>query len=175
MGKKILQYNRNGTYENVFTTGFQFLRLTTRNNLLYVTILLTKNVRVYDAANGNIVNHFDVTTNDGRGLAFDKDGRLHISTYGPTVEVFTSNGHKISQRTYSQLELGDGLVIDSHGNTIITDRSVATPQSPKVLIYNNAGTLIKKIAPFLHTVDVALGYECNYLIVADWRQGIFLL
>ena len=89
--------------------------------------------------------------------------------------MFTSTGHKISQRTYSQLELGDGLVIDSDYNTIIADRSTVTPQSPKVLIYNNAGTLIKKIAPFLFSVDVALGYQCNYLIVADWRQGIFLL
>ena len=82
VGKKILQYTRNGTYENVFTTGFQFLRITTRNNLLYVTIWLSNNVRVYDAANGNIVNHFDVTTNHGRGVAFDKDGRLHVSTFG---------------------------------------------------------------------------------------------
>ena len=66
-------------------------------------------------------------------------------------------------------------MIDSDRNTIIADRSVATPQSPKVLIYNNAGTLIKKIAPFLFSVDVALGFECNYLIVVDWRQGVFLL
>ena len=117
VGKKILQYSKNGTYEKVFATGFKFLRMTARNNLLYSTIWVTKNVRVYDASNGNIVNHFDVTTNDGRGLAFDKDGRLHVSTYGPTVEMFTSNGHKISQRTYSELELGDGLVIDSDRNT----------------------------------------------------------
>ena len=170
--KKILQFTSDGVYEKVFATGYGFLRLTTRDNsLLYSTIYPTKKVRAYDIATGSLKYNFETTTGNARGLAFDPSGYLHVSTWGKVVEQFNYEGFKIGQKLYPQLNRADGILIDSNHYVIIANR-----YRHEVLVFNYAGLLTKKIAGFGDAVDVAMGYQCGYLIVADYnRNGVYLL
>ena len=169
--KKILQFNANGTYQKEFTTGFNFLRLATRGNELYSTVDNSKDIRVYDTRNGNIVRHFTTTRAMARGLAFDRSGYLHVSTLSKYVEIFTYDGHKVQDDTFPDLVHGDGLVIDGSYYTIITDRAHRQLQ-----VYNENSILVKKITGFGLPMDVAMGYKCGYVILADYSaHSIYLL
>ena len=169
--RKIYQFNINGTFEKVFAIGYNFLRMTTRGQQLYVSIESTKNVRVYDTANGNLVRQFSTTTANARGLAFDPAGYLHVSTWGKTVEIFTHDGYKVKEMTYPQLVIADGLLIDSNTYTIITDRV-----KKQVQIYRPySNLLVKRMTGFGLPIDVGMGYKCGYLLVADYYHGIYLL
>ena len=169
--RKILQYNINGTYQKDFSTGFNFLRLATRGNDLYSTIENSKNIRVYDTRNGNILRHFSTTRANARGLAFDPSGYLHVSTYGKYVELFTQDGHKFQETSLTDLHTGDGLVIDGSYYTIITDRG-----RRQLLVYNENNIIVKKIIGFSLPLDVAMGYKCGYVLLADYSaHSIYLL
>ena len=170
-GKKIYQFTYDGVYEKVFATGVGFSHLTTYKNLLYASIHPTKQVRAYNTATGRLVYHFETTTAKARGLAFDPAGYLHVSTGGKVIELFTYKGYKIGQRTYPQLRIADGILIDSNHYMIIADRG-----HRQVLVFTHAGLLTKRITGFGLPVDVAMGYRCGYLIVADFSRGyIYLL
>ena len=94
-----MQFSIDGKYEKVFASGIPFLRLTTYNDsLLYSSIYLTKKVHAYDTTTGNLKYHFKTTTAIARGLAFDPDGYLHVSTGGRVVELFTYEGFKVGQK-----------------------------------------------------------------------------
>ena len=168
---RILQFTIDGDYEKVFATGFAFLRMTTHDNLLYSSILLTKGIRVYNALNGKTMTHFELITGEhARGLAFDPNNMLHVTTLSNLVEVFKADGTKVNEISFTGLTNGDGLAIDSDFNTIIADRL-----SSQVLIYNRFNVLIKQITGLGDPADVALGYRCRYLIVADYNTGVYLL
>ena len=171
IGKKIYQFTYDGVYEKVFATGVGFLRLKTYKNLLYATIYPSKQVRAYNTATGRLVYHFKTTTGNAHGLAFDPAGYLHVSTYGKVIELFTYKGYKIGQRTYPQVRIADGFTIDSNHYLIMADRGQG-----QVLIFSYTGLLTKRITGFGTPMDVALGYRCGYLIVADFSRGyIYLL
>ena len=170
VGKKIYQFTHDGVYEKVFATGVGFMRLTTYKNLLYATIYPTKQVRAYNTATGRLVYHFETTTAAARGLAFDPAGYLHVSTWGRVIELFTYKGFKIGQRTYPQVRIADGIRIDSNHYMIIADRG-----HRQVLVFTHAGLLTKRITGFSLPLDVALGYRCGYLIVADYSRGYLYL
>ena len=171
VGKKIYQFTYDGVYEKVFATGVQFLRLTTYKNLLYATIWPSKQVRAYNTATGRLVYHFETTTGNSRGLAFDPTGYLHVTTWGRVIELFTYKGYKIGQRTYPQLRIADGILIDSNHYMIVADHG-----RRQVLVFTHGGLLTKRITGFNQPADVAMGYRCGYLIVADYSRGyIYLL
>ena len=168
---KILQFTSDGEYEKVFATGDNFYRLTTQDNsLLYSTIYPTNEVRAYDIATGNLKYRFKTTTGDARGLAFDPSGYLHVSTMGKVVEQFTYKGVKIGQKSYPEVNEADGILIDSHHHILIANR-----YSGEVFVYTHAGLLTKRITGFNDPADVAMGYQCSYLLVADFRNGVYLL
>ena len=170
-GRRILQFTSSGTYQKVFATGQKFLRFTARGNLLYTTIWPSKKVLAYNINTGNIAYRFETTTGNSRGLAFDPSGYLHVSTWGKVVEIFTYRGHKVGQHLYPQLARADGLVIDSNHYLIISDQV-----RRQVFVFNHAGLLTKRITGFAQPVDVAMGYKCGYLLVADYRRsGVYLL
>ena len=170
-GRRILQFTSSGTYEKVFATGQKFLRFTVRKNLLYATMIPSKKVLAYNINTGNIAYRFETTTGYARGLAFDPTGYLHVSTWGKVVEMFTYKGFKVGQHLYPQLARADGLLIDSNHYSIITDRP-----HRQVLVFNHAGLLTKRITGFGNPLDVAMGYKCSYLLVADYsHNGVYLL
>ena len=169
-GKRILQFTSTGTYEKVFATGQKFLRFTARGNLLYTTIWPSKKVLAYNINTGNIAYRFETTTGNSRGLAFDPTGYLHVSTWGKVVEIFTYKGFKVGQRLYPQLARADGLLIDSNHYSVISDQV-----RRQVFVFNHAGLLTKRITGFRQPLDVAMGYKCGYLMVADIRSGVYLL
>ena len=169
---KILQFTSDGVYEKVFATGYKFSFLTTRDDsLLYSSILSTKKVHGYDIATGNLKYGFEITTGTARGLAFDPLGHLHVSTYGNIVEVFTYKGKKIGQKLYPEVSKAEGILIDGNYNIII-----AVIDSHEVLVFTRGGALTKKITGFSLPIDVAMGYQCDYLIVSDYGHDyIYLL
>ena len=167
---KLLQYNEEGTYEKVFATGFKFLRLTTRGTRLYSSIESSRMVRVYNTTNGNNVNHFETTTGNTRGLAFDPQGYLHVAIWGKNIEIFTFDGHKVQQVTYPQVSIADGILVDGGTYTIIADRG-----RRQVLVFNYNNLLVNKIVGFHIPVDVAMGHGCAYLLVSDLGRGTYLL
>ena len=169
VSKKILQYNEEGTFEKVFATGLQFLRLTTRGTRLYSTINGLKIVRVYNTTNGYNIKNFK-TSSRARGLAFDPQGYLHISTWGKTVEIFTYDGQKVRQVTLAQLRLGDGILIDSGTYTIIADRG-----GRQLLVYDYNNELTNKITGFGNPGGVAMGHQCSYLLMTDYGRGTYML
>ena len=171
LSSKILQYSEEGTFEKVFATGFQFLRLTARGTKLYSSLYTSNMVRVYDTTNGNDITQFHTTTAHARGLAFDPQGYLHVSTWGKNVEIFTADGHKFHQITYPELGIGDGLVIDNSTYTIITDRGTIR----QVLVYNDNNLLVNKIAGFNLPNGVEMGYNCGSVLIADYGRGTYLL
>ena len=168
-GHQILQFSSDGRYEKVFATGFRFSRLTTRGNLLYSTIV-GKRIHAYDTDTGNLKYHFETTTANARGLAFDPAGYLHVSTWGRVVELFTYKGFKIGQKTYPQVGIADGILVDSNHYVIIADRG-----RWQVLVFTQAGLLTKRITGFSLPLDVAMGYKCGYLIVADYGRNVIYL
>ena len=170
-GRRILQFTSSGTYERVFAAGHKFLRFTARGNLLYTTIWPSKKILAYNIITRNIAYRFETTTANARGLAFDPTGYLHVSTWGKVVEMFTFRGHKVGQHLYPQLARADGLLIDSNHYSIISDRS-----RRQVFVFTHTGLLTKRITGFGDPLDVAMGYKCGYLLVADIRHsGVYLL
>lgn len=160
--RRILQFSDEGKYQKIFTTGAQFLQLKARDDMLYATILNSKEVRVYDVNNGKLMKSFQTTTANARGLAFDPAGYLHVSTLGKTVEVFNQDDTKALEITYPELSAADGLLVDSFYFTVIADRG-----RRQVLVYNHARKLVKRMTGFSLPVDVAIGYNCNSLLVSD--------
>ena len=95
-------------------TGYEFYRLTTRkDSLLYSTIFVTKKIHAYDIATGNLKYRFAITAGEARGLAFDPRGYLHVTTGSNVVETFTFKGSKKEQKSYPELQVGEGILIDS--------------------------------------------------------------
>ena len=166
---QILQFNLRGTFEKVFTTGFRFARLAVQGSRLYSSIESQRMIRVYDTRTRDIITHFETITGNARGLAFNPSGNLHVAIWGRNVEVFTPNGRKLKQVTYTDVSVADGLVIDKDLNTVIADRG-----RRQVLVYNFKNMLIKRITGFSSPVDVDLGYKCMYMLVAD-RAQIYML
>ena len=125
-------------------TGYEFYRLTTRkDSLLYSTIFVTKKIHAYDIATGNLKYRFEVTTGEARGLAFDPRGYLHVTTGSNVVETFTYKGSKKEPKVYPELQVGEGILIDSKQNMIIVDLAYT-----QVLVYSRAGLLTKRITGF---------------------------
>ena len=168
--KQILQFNQHGTFEKVFASGFGFLFLTVRGSNLYSSIIHTRSIRVYNTANGNNINHFEVTSGTAHGLAFDPHGYLYVTKWSKVVEIFTSNGHKVHEVTYPGLTKAEGILIDSANYVIIVDRG-----GRQVLVYNYNNLLVNKIVGFRLPIDVAMGYKCGYVLVTDLGRGTFLL
>ena len=168
--RKLLQFNEDGTFEKVFATGFNFLRLTTRGTRLYSSIEHTRMVRVYNTTNGNNINHFETTTGNARGVAFDPQGYLHVSIWGKNIEIFTFDGHKVQETTYNEVSVADGILVDGGTYTIITDRG-----RRQVMVYNYNNLLVNKIIGFNLPIGVAMGHDCGYLLIADYGRGTYLL
>ena len=103
--RRILQYNEEGTYEKVFATGFNFLRLTSRGILLL-------NVPGWYLCTTQPTETRSTTSGNSRGLAFDPQGYLHVSIWGKNIEIFTFDGHKVQQVTYPQVSIADGILVD---------------------------------------------------------------
>ena len=164
---KILKFTADGKFVKVMATGAAFLRLTTGGGYLYSTVRNSKDVLVYDMATDRQIRRFQLTSGNGRGLAFGTSGNLHVTTFSKIVEVFTNNGKKLRQTTYKELSNGDGIVIDNEDNVIIADRG-------EVLVFNRANKLIKKIKPpgNFQLYDVDIGYKCTLLVVDT--KGTFL-
>lgn len=164
LSNKILQYNLRGTFEKEFTTGYRFLRLTGLGNRLYSSIDGTKQIRVYATYSGDLIRSFDVTSGNARGLAFDSYGYLHIAIWGKNVEIYNRDGQKIGKPiTFPEVKIADGLTVDKNYNTVIADRS-----GRQVLVYDSRNKLKKRMVGFRAPFDVALGYDCAYLLVADY-------
>ena len=170
-GRRILQFTSNGVYQRVFATGHRFLRFTARGNLLYTTIHPSKRILAYNIRTRRIQYRLATTSANARGLAFGPGGYLHVSTWGKIVEFFTYQGHKVGQHRYPQLARADGILIDSNYYTIIADRG-----RRQVFVFTHTGVLTKRITGFGDPLDVAMGYRCGYLLVADIRRsGVYLL
>ena len=150
--------------------GIIFLRLTSQGTRLYSSIENTRMVRVYNTTNGNSINHFEITSGNARGVAFDPQGNLHVSTWGKNVEIFTADGHKIREITFSEVSSADGILIDGASYTIIADRDRG-----EVLVFNHNNSLFKKIVGFGQPMGVAMSYQCGYLLVADYGRGTYML
>ena len=87
------------------------------------------------------------------------------------MEVFTHDGTKVYENSYSELHIADGLVVDRFYFTIIADRG-----RRQVLVYNHSAKLVKRITGFRLPVDVAIGHNCDCLLVADLgANAIYLL
>ena len=171
LGLKLHQYSLNGTYEGVFASGKQFLHQTVRGNLLYTTINIQRKVYAYDMTTKKIVHEFETTNAFARDLAFDSSGLLHISTWSGYVEIFNAKGVKQSEQYYPQVRHGDGIIIDKNNYTLLVDRI-----SNNVYVYTDTNALLKTIYGFKDPTDIAMGFKCGYLLVADLgRNGIFLL
>ena len=158
---KILKFTADGKFVKIMATGAAFLRLTTGGGYLYSTVRNSKDVLVYDMATDRQIRRFQLTSGNGRGLAFDMSGNLHVATFGKTVEVFTYKGKKLRQTTYKELTQADGIVVDNENNILIADRA------GKVFVFNRANKLIKKIDPpgSYPMYDVDIGYKCTLLVV----------
>ena len=159
--KKKLQFTSEGVYEKVFVTGYKFIYMTTRGLWLYTSIGLARAVHVYDTANGNLVTHFEATSGNTHQLAFNPQGYLHVATWGKNVEIFTHDGHKIHQITYSQVGYADSLTIDNSTYTILVDRS-----SKQVQVYNHNNLLVNRITGFNNSTGVAMGYNVQVWLSA---------
>ena len=159
---RILQFSASGKYQKIFATGAKFLRLTARNNKLYSTLVNSKEIRVFDTNNRKLLKRFRTTSANARGLAFDPAGYLHVSTWGKTVEVFNQDCTKAWENSYTELSVADGIVIDSFYFTVIADRG-----RRQVLVYNHGAKLVKRITGFRQPLDVAIGHNCDCLLVAD--------
>ena len=172
-GNKILQFSSDGAYEKDFVTGSKFLRITTRGNLLYSTIEGSKQVRAYDTNTGEVVYSFETSHENARGLAFNPKTSMYllVTAWGSNVvEFFTYDGRRIGQKTYPEGKGYDAILVDSKHNVIVCDRGLH-----EVHVYNYKGKLVKRITGFSDPTGVAMGYECDSLIVADINNGIYLL
>ena len=127
-------------------------------------------VRVYNTTNGNNLSHFETTTGNTRGLAFDPQGYLHVSIWGKNIEIFTFDGHKVQQVTYPQVSIADGILVDGGTYIIIADSG-----RRQVLVYNYNNLLVNKIVGFRLPIGVAMGYGCGYLLISDLGCGTYLL
>ena len=173
-GKRILQLSSDGEYEKVFATGHKFECLTTRDNLLYsiVTTSELPEIIAYDINTESIKYRFSTVGKNflAMTMAFDPEGILYVTT-GKNVEKFTYNGEKKGTITYPQVELGIGILIDGESNVIIAD------SSGKVYVFDKNEKLIKTITGFKLPLSVAMGYNCNSMLVSDIGEpgGIYLL
>ena len=169
-GNQILQFNSGGIYMKVFAGGATFLRLAAQGNVLYTSIRQSREIRAYNTFNGILMYRFFTSNGLARGLAFDRNGNLHVTTFSNVVELFTPQGQKLSQKIL-QLAQADGIAVDSNYYRIIADRGTR-----EVRIFNEVDTLIRRIPGFVLPVDVALGNRCTCLMVADLdANAIFLL
>ena len=168
---KILQYTSDGEFEKVFATGHEFDYFAVQFAKLYVSIRYSKDIIVFDVYSGKIVKEFKVPSGDGRGLAFDPLGKLHIAIWGKNiVDIVTSEGDPVKTITYPGVSGLDGIVIDNSTNSILVDRV-----GRKVVIFDKNDKLVKTIPEFHYPIDVAMGYKCKYIIVTDMNHGTFLL
>ena len=164
--KKIYKYSINGIFEKVFAFGYRFQQVAALYNRVFTTIAESKMILAYDASTGREALRFHTAIGDARGLAFDRHNHLHVSSKSNTIEVFDFEGKKLSQRTYMELNVGDGLTIDDHDNTVITDRTA--PQ--KVLVYRPNNILLARLQEYDSPTDVAIGRDCS-LYVTDYGAG----
>ena len=172
LNKKILQFSDNGTYEQDFASGSRYFRLAVRGDLLYSTVHPTVDILAFNITTGTVKYRFKAhTVTHTRGLAFDPAGKLHVAVLFNRVETFSATGHSLGVKRYKQIGYIAGIKIDSQYNTILTDVG-----DQKVYVFNKKDKLIKTISGFEHPFDVALGYQCNHLIVVDaGRGGVYLL
>ena len=164
--KKIYKYDPTGIFQYVLAFGYRFKRIAARHNRVYTTTQESKMILAYDSSTGREAARFHTTIGNAQAIAFDKHDHLHVSSRSKTIEVFNMGGKKLSQRTYIELNVGDGLFLDDHDNTIVTDRTA--PQ--KVLIYRPNNTLMKKLQEYDSPTGVAVGKDCS-LYVADFGAG----
>lgn len=168
--KKILRFDINGTYQNEFVTGQRYLRQAVQGNLLYSTIDVSKKIIAYHLSNASVAHKFETTTGLARGMAFDSTGHLYVSTWGNVVEIFTAQGSKVEEKTFTEIGIGDGILVDSNHFIILADR-----QHKNVYVFNHKDALTKTITGFADPADIAMGHQCGYLIVADSSRGGFYL
>ena len=170
--QRLLQFSSEGVFERVFATGSNFLYMVTQDNRLYVTIEHSKLIRWYDMNTRNLVRQFEITTSgEARGIAIDNFGQIRVAVgYTKIVEVFTNQGHKLNQVSYPEVSGIDGLTIDNETYTILADRN-----GDRIMIYNWNDLLTKRITGFGNPTDVAMGYNCGYLLATDYGRGIYML
>ena len=171
-GNKILQFTNDGGYQNDFAVGFAASRMATSGYLLYTSISGTKRIVAFDTINRRVVYSFFTTNGEARGLAFDRNGNLHVTTFGNVVELFTPQGQQMTQTVYPEIGKADGIAVDSNFYRIITD----TGNLRQVLVFDRVHRLVRRITGFNTPADVALGNRCTCLIVADlFAEVIYLL
>lgn len=162
---KILQYTADGTFIRDFAIGQKFLRMTYGGDTLYATVLATHKIFAFNITTRDELLRFESTSPTLiRGITMDKHRNLHVTSLSKVVETFTFDGHKIGERSYPELIAADGIEVDDSDNLIIADHA------SKVVIYNPAGTLIKKFFPLPLPVDTAISYDCSFLYIAAYSM-----
>ena len=168
-GNKILQFTSDGRYQRVFKQGHSFYRLATQGtNALYASVLNSNQIFMYDPTNDGYENSFRIQSQYALGMAF-AFGYLHVTV----VEIVRAGGQPVKRLAYPLLRRGLGIETDSKGNTMITDYV-----DHRVLIYSTAipinrfPNLIRTIDGFSNPTDVALSFQCSFLMVADEGRNL---
>ena len=167
----ILQFTSEGGYEKVFATGYRFCYITPQQSLLYVNVIHSNVVLLYDIPTGKLETQFEVTSGNARGMAFDPENNLHVAIWKTNiVEVLTASGEPVRKISYPEVEGLDGMTIDNSTNSILVDRS-----GKQVMVYDDKNELQKQITGFNYPIDVTMGYDCHYILVTDINRGTYML
>ena len=166
-GKKIYKYSTNGKFLKVIATGEHFLFITSCHNRLYVT---TETRRLISYHNDR--EAFRVTVpGRARGVMIDQDNKLHVSLFTNKVLIYSLNGKRIGETVYKGLGIGEGLTMDTSGNTLITDRR----HPSELLVYSPCGELIKSIRTgFRLAVDVDICNDGTIILVDTEGSKLYL-
>ena len=84
------------------------------------------------------------------------------------MEIFNTQGVKQRELlNYTQVCLGDGIIIDSNHYTILADC-----KSFNVFVFTDSKLKLyvhKTINGFSDQSDIGMGFKCGYLLVADYN------
>ena len=84
--------------------------------------------------------------------------------------TYTPEGRRVGVTTYQEVQVADGLAMDTAGNLLIADHDRG-----KVEVYSLCGTLIKIIRTGTrHSTDVEIGND-GTIMVADPAAGKVLM
>ena len=170
LGKKIMQFSYDGTFEKNFATNLEYMRLTAGGDMLYSTISGSRDIYAFNISSPTLKSYSFKAVGIPFGIALDPAGNVHVLFEGKSVEVMSPRGDKLGMRSYGQLTNGGSITVDSQYNLVVVERV-----QHKVFVFDRTGALIKTISGFGDPIDVALGYQCKSLIVVDFSHNGFYL
>ena len=169
-GRKVYELSTIGKFIRFFATGIHIFQIAACQDRLYMTTSGGgQNVYVYDI-NGKLIRRISVPANHARGVIVGIDGNLYVSNWQrKQVYTYTPEGRQVGVTTYREIQLADGLAMDTAGNLLIADHS------SKVEVYSPCGALIKTIRTGTrHAVDVEIGND-GTVMVADHGSSKVLM